>query len=64
MTFGLSTWLADDSGGRIMSLDPFVSLSASMVVNKIGRFQLSLPTSFDLSVLRRDLVVQVWLTTS
>ena len=47
-----------------MSLDPYVSLSASKVVNKIGRFQLSLPTSFDLSVLRRDLVVQVWLTTS
>jgi hypothetical protein len=53
-------WLTDDSGHRIRSLEDFLSLSATRVVNGIGQFNLRLPASFDESLLRADRMVQVW----
>jgi hypothetical protein len=53
-------WLTDDSGRRIRSLEDFLSLSATRVVNAIGQFTLRLPVSFDESLLREDRMVQVW----
>lgn len=59
-------WLTDDSGNRIADsqgrsfLKSFVSLTATRSVNQIGSFSLSLPASFDESLLAVDRMVQVW----
>jgi hypothetical protein len=59
-------WLTDDSGQRIADsngktfLKSFLSLTATRSLNQVGQFTLSLPPSFDESLLAVDRMVQVW----
>ena len=53
-------WLTTDRGVRLSLLDNAVWFSATRVVNGIGTFSMSLPPSFDASLLAPDRMVQVW----
>lgn len=52
--------LTTDAGVRIQNLSDYLSISATRVANGIGQFALSLPRSFDESLLKEDRMVQVW----
>lgn len=57
---GYEIWLTDDRGGRIAIIDNFIMLNASRVVDFIGSFTLSLPTTFDTNLISADKMIQIW----
>lgn len=55
-----SLWLTTDAGVRIQSLNDILSFSATRQVNAIGPFVGKLKSTFDISLLKRDRMIQVW----
>lgn len=53
-------WLTTDQGSRIAQLTTGTGFSASRVVNGIGFMSLSLPLSFDISLIQPDRMIQLW----
>lgn len=53
-------WLTSDQGVRLTSLNNILSMTASRLVNGIGWISLSMPSSFDDSLIARDRLIQVW----
>jgi len=53
-------WLTNSSGLRVAQLSTALGFQASRLVNKIGWFNLSLPRSFDISIVKPDFMVQIW----
>jgi len=54
-----SIYYNDPFGNRLAAL-PFLSLSYTLAVNTIGSLTVSLPESFDTTLLRRDCQIEVW----
>ena len=53
-------WLDDPTGNRLAMLDQLVNLSVSVVANNIGSFQITLPGSFDDSLIHLDGLIEFW----
>jgi len=53
-------WLTTDAGARIALLDNALWFTATRVVNDAGWFQLGLPESFDMTLIKPDRMVQIW----
>lgn len=53
-------WMTTDRGERIAQLDYSLGFSASITTNGIGRLTLSLPATFDTTLLAVDRMIQVW----
>ena len=53
-------WLTTDYGKRIALLTTFRELQYSIIANDVGQVALSLPSTFDTSLLKRDYTIQVW----
>src|SRR5512139_1803612 len=53
-------WLTTDEGVRLASLDYALWWQASRQVNRIGNFQMGLPSTFDQSLLNVDRMFQLW----
>lgn len=53
-------WMTTDNGERIAQLDYSLGFSASITTNGIGRLTLSLPVTFDTTLLAVDRMIQVW----
>lgn len=53
-------WLTTDAGVRLKQLSTALGLSASKADGKISWFFLNLPISFDLNLINRDRLVQIW----
>lgn len=54
-----SVYYSDPFGNRLTTL-PFLSLSYTLAVNAVGSLSVTLPTSFDTTLLRRDCRIEVW----
>jgi len=57
---GYEIWLTTDTGSRLCDLSEALWFNAARQVNRIGWFTLGLPTTFDYTLLKRDLIVQIW----
>jgi hypothetical protein len=53
-------WLTTDTGLRIAALDYTLGFTALRVVDGCGWFGLALPSTFDVSLIQPDRMVQVW----
>jgi hypothetical protein len=53
-------WYTTDTGARIALLSSVLDATFVRIANGVGVFNLSLPGSFDTSLLARDRIVQVW----
>ena len=59
-------WLCNDNGTRIadrwghLMMERAINFTATRVANDIGTFTAQVPSTFDQSLLRRDLIIQVW----
>jgi len=53
-------WLTTDYGKRIALLTTFRELQYSIIANDVGQLALSLPPTFDTSLLEPDYTIQVW----
>jgi len=57
-------WLTTDAGHRLQIIDGWSYLRYNMIANGVGRLELALPSSFDLSILRVDQLVEIWRTSA
>lgn len=59
-------WLCNDDGARIAKRNGYVMLdrvqnfTATRITNDVGTFTAIVPSTFDQTLLRRDLIIQVW----
>lgn len=53
-------WYANDAGVRMALLSQVGAFDYVKVLNDVGNFSLSLPASFDLSLIRRDARIEFW----
>jgi len=60
MTSRHEIWLTEDTGRRLKLLDGILGLTATRTTNRIGGFALSLPVTFDTSLIDVDRMIQVW----
>ena len=52
-------WFTTDEGVRLLPLQP-TYFNAARQVNRVGYFTMGLPITFDISMLKRDYMIQVW----
>jgi len=53
-------WLTTDTGKRLALLNDILWMQATRVTNSIGRLNLGVKPTFDMTWLKRDRLVQVW----
>ena len=53
-------WLTNDRGERLELIDNFTFFEASRIANAVGMCWLTLPSTFDTSLLRIDRMLQLW----
>lgn len=53
-------WLCNDKGVRLAQIENFVRLDATRIANRAGVCLLDLPSGFDVGLLGKDYVIEVW----